>query len=228
MVSSLIAGLLLFKGDIKDLPLVALLSLPLQQWGWSLVILAVSGLGGLAYAYRLDLCLLVIDRSRNGWERVRERLAQKGSHSDTANQILQVEITYSLIEWEKEGDWTADTSHAPPDLWVTNSDKGGILRGTKSWADYEFEFETRIDREFSSWIIRADDLDNYVMLQCAPDKIMPVYRRGGLWWSEQQPVRLAAPLPRGWFKVSIRVEGHTVSAFRLEDDQRTVLPRAIC
>ena len=224
VISSLIAGLLLYKGNLSDLPLIALLSLPLQHWGWSVAMVVVFVLGGLAYSYRLELCLFVIARTENGREQAGERLALTGSHAEAANQVLLVEITSSLTEWEREGDWTADTSHAPPDLRVTNSDRGGILKRTQSWTDYEFEFETKIDRSYTAWIIRAYDLDNYVMLQCSPDKITPLYRRDGLWWSEQA-TRLVAPLPKDWFKVYIRVEGGTVSAFRLEDGQRTFLFR---
>ncbi len=222
VVSSLIAGLLLYKGDPRDLPLITLISLPLQHWVWSLAIIVVFVLGGLAYSYRLELCLFVIQRTENDLEQARQRLALTGSHSEAANQVLLVEITSSLTEWEREGDWITDTSHAPPDLQVTNSDRGGILRWTRSWTDYEFEFETRIDRENSAWIIRAYNLDNYVMLQCRRDRIIPHYLRDGLWWREQE-TNLPRALPEGWFRVCIRVQGDSVSAFWLEEGHRTVL-----
>ena len=222
VVSSLIAGLLLYKGDLRDLPLVTLISLPLQHWVWSLAIIVVFVLGGLAYSYRLDLCLFVIQRTQNGLEHARERLALTESHSEPANRDLLVGIDSSLSEWEREGDWTPDTSHDPPDLHVTNSDRGGVLRRTLHYTDYEFEFETKIDRDFTAWIIRAHDLDNYVMLQCGHGRITPLYRRTGLWWSEKES-KLVQPLPKGWFKVCIRVLGDTVSASLKEDGQRTLL-----
>lgn len=142
----------------------------------------------------------------------------------TAGKVIRVTIDPSLSDWEKDGDWMADASRVPSDLQVTNSDRGGILSPTKSWTDYEFEFETKIDKECTAWIIRAYDLDNYVMLQCRHDKIIPLYRRAGLWWSEQE-TNLVQPLPRGWFKVRIVVKGGSVLISQLDAGERTVLYR---
>jgi hypothetical protein len=222
VVGSLIAGLLLLPKDSGTLTVQVLVSLALEHWGWSLVILAISLLSGLAYGYRVNLCLFVIERSASDRERVRKRLASKGSNSEVANQVVQVQIDRLLMGWQKDGDWTGDDSHDPHDLRVTNSDRGGILTRTLSWTDYEFEFETKIERKCTAWIVRAYDLDNYVMLQCWPDKITPLYRRDGLWWSEQE-TRLPRTLPGGWFKVCIRVEKETISVLWLEDGRRTVL-----
>jgi class 3 adenylate cyclase len=138
------------------------------------------------------------------------------------SQVLCVTIDRLLSDWEKEGSWIPDISRVPVDLQVTNSDRGGILVPTKSWTDYEFEFETKIDREYTAWIIRAHDLDNYVLLQCGNGRITPLYRRDGLWWSEKE-ARLAQPLPEGWFKVLIQVKGDSVSVYQLDTGERTVL-----
>jgi hypothetical protein len=146
----------------------------------------------------------------------------KNAINSTANRAVPVKINDPLMGWNREGDWIPDTSHDPPDLRVTNSDRGGILRKTDTWTDYEFEFETRIDRENTAWIIRAYDLDNYVMLQCRRDGIIPHYRRDGLWWREQE-TNLPRALPEGWFRVCIRVQEDSVSAFWLEEGHRTVL-----
>jgi hypothetical protein len=147
---------------------------------------------------------------------------RRTSDYKTTSQVLRVGITSSLIEWHKEGAWTADLSHDPPDLRVTDSDRGGILRRTEFWTDYEFEFETKIDNANTSWIIRGYDLDNYVMLQCWPDRIVPHYRRNGLWWRERE-ITLPRVLPEGWFKVCIRVEWENVEACLQEGGKSTVL-----
>ena len=168
-------------------------------------------------ASHMTLLLDLLAR-RRGWGRW-------AINHETANKAVEVEISSSLIEWQTGGALTPDLSHDPPDLRVTNSDNGGILRETLTWTDYQFEFETKIDNANSSWIVRAHDLDNYVMLQCSVDKIIPHYRRDGLWWRESE-TPLPPVLPKGWFKVSITVQMEAVEVCLEKDGKSTILFRA--
>jgi hypothetical protein len=75
--------------------------------------------------------------------------------------------------WEYEGDWKIIEQGV---LSVRNSGIGGITNVGSHWENYDFEFETRIVNECSSWVIRAQDLNNYFMFQCRRDVIRPHQR----------------------------------------------------
>ena len=73
-------------------------------------------------------------------------------------------------------------------LIVTESDKGGIAKPCQTWTDYVFEFETKIVNKYTSWIVRAADIENYMMLQCGQKTLRLVFRGKGTWrhrdWTE--------------------------------------------
>ncbi len=66
-------------------------------------------------------------------------------------------------------------------LSVTQSEKGGITRVGHLWTDYSFEFTAVIVNLCIGWILRAQDLLNYYMIQLNPTEVRPHLRVGGRW-----------------------------------------------
>jgi len=73
-------------------------------------------------------------------------------------------------------------------LSVTQSEVGGISKVGHLWTDYSFEFTAIIVNRCIGWIVRAQDLFNYYMIQLNPDvegpyrrTIRPHIRIGGRW-----------------------------------------------
>ena len=117
---------------------------------------------------------------------------------------------HGLRRWEYYGEWRTEQEGNRNVLIVTNSDIGGIARPCRLWTDYVFEFETKIIKHNSTWIIRAKDTFNYVMFQCQPTQIVPHFRVNGH-WIRLDPIPLQEPLPiNTWFGVHIKVKGTRV------------------
>jgi len=122
------------------------------------------------------------------------------------------DFQHGLQKWEYYGDWRSERDDGGNILSITNSDIGGIAKSCRLWDDYIFTFETKIIQSNSSWIIRASDILNYVMLQCSPTEIIPHFRVQGQWF-KMQPVALTTPLPMNeWLKIRIMVKGTRVVA----------------
>lgn len=120
-----------------------------------------------------------------------------------------------LSNWQYHGEWHIEQKDGQPTLTVTSSEKGGIAKSCLLWTDYILEFETKIVKGNTSWIIRAKDTDNYVMLQCGQEKLYPHFRANGEWtnlpWTKQNPVSLPVTLPVDtWFSVRIEIRGMCV------------------
>lgn len=133
-----------------------------------------------------------------------------------------------LAHWEYNGNWGLQENGNEIILAVTNSPQGGIAKPCLSWKDYVFEFETKIVTKNTSWIIRARDSSNYMMLQCLPDKVYPHFYKDGEWanyeWTQQNPLQLPISLPsNSWFKVSIEVRGMRVIVNVTIDGQKTTI-----
>lgn len=76
-------------------------------------------------------------------------------------------------------------------LSVTQSEKGGITRVGQLWTDYSFEFTAVIvttieEYQCIGWIVRAQDLFNYYMIQLNPAEVRPHLRVGGRWITAPQ------------------------------------------
>lgn len=80
--------------------------------------------------------------------------------------------------WEYHGKW--EIVHGG-ELAVTDSEIGGITKVGQLWRDYVFEFGAVIVNDRISWIVRAQDLFNYYMIQLTPDMVRPHLRIGGQW-----------------------------------------------
>ena len=74
------------------------------------------------------------------------------------------------VNWDYVGGWRIAE---PGTLIVTESDAGGITKAGATWENYTFSFKARIVNQCLGVIIRAQDLNNYYMLQINRDKIRP-------------------------------------------------------
>lgn len=83
-----------------------------------------------------------------------------------------------LGKWEYEGQWTIAAGN---ELSVTQSEVGGITRVGHLWGDYSFEFRAVIVHHGIGWIVRAQDLFNYYMIQLTPTMVRPHLRIGERW-----------------------------------------------
>ena len=134
------------------------------------------------------------------------------THELSYPEEFREDFQQGLENWEYRGEWRIEREGDGCILIVTESRSGGIAKPCVSWKDYVVEFETRIVNGNTSWIIRAEDTDNYVMLQCQPELLYPHFRTQGRWenltWTLENPVRLPFRLPLNtWFGVHIEVRG---------------------
>jgi hypothetical protein len=108
--------------------------------------------------------------------------------------------------WYSTGNWRIEPGDEGANyLVVTDSEAGGIIKHCLDWRDYKFEFETKIINLTSSWIVRAKDTLNYVMLQCNLTEIRPHFRNGFIWcWKESYRLPFELSVNR-WFRVQIIV-----------------------
>ena len=85
--------------------------------------------------------------------------------------------------WEYDGTWRI--LHRG-ELDVTHSDKGGITKIGQYWTNYSFEFTAVMvttvgEYQCIGWIVRAQDLFNYCMIQLNPAEVRPHLRVRGRW-----------------------------------------------
>jgi hypothetical protein len=64
---------------------------------------------------------------------------------------------------------------------ITNSHVGYIFPKTSNWDDYSYEMEFKIVNKYVAWIVRANNLSNYIMLQCQKEGVNPHIRLNGQW-----------------------------------------------
>lgn len=64
---------------------------------------------------------------------------------------------------------------------ITESGVGYIFPKTLIWDDYIFAFDFKIINKCLAWIVRANNLSNYIMLQCNFDGVNPHIRLDGQW-----------------------------------------------
>lgn len=132
--------------------------------------------------------------------------------------------------WNYMGDWKIEGKN---ELSVSNSEAGGITNVGSLWENYTFEFETKIINLCSGWIVRAADLNNYIMFQCTDKLIRPHMRvklpkitsqeEGGkvvfteqVGWIVDNPPFNSQPHNqelKGWFKVKIVTRGSRVDIY---------------
>lgn len=153
------------------------------------------------------------------------RRVRGGRRGPDSQFLLKEDFRRGLSRWEGASGWSLRTEAGVRTLVVEESANGGIARAGRKWVDYTFEFETRIIRRCSAWIVRASDRDNYIMLQCGTDALRPHFRRGGVWYPFEPGVPIDPPLPsESWFRVRIVVRGAVISVTAIVDGrERTLL-----
>lgn len=150
---------------------------------------------------------------------------------EPSHEEFREDFRHGLENWEyhHEEKWRTEREGDGCILIVTESPSGGIAKPCLSWRDYVFEFETKIVNGYTSWIIRAQDTDNYVMLQCQQERLYPHFRMQGRWenlpWTKENPVPLPFRLPLNtWFGVHIEVRGTLVLiTVTVNDREREIL-----
>ena len=131
-------------------------------------------------------------------------------NKESQEREFKEDFRHGLDHWEYQGNWRTEREDGQRILVVTNSTIGGIARPCRLWSDYEFRFETKIVHSNSTWIVRASDTLNYLMLQCGRTEINPLYWVNGLWFSLDSE-KLEVTLPKTeWFPVMIKVSGERV------------------
>lgn len=85
--------------------------------------------------------------------------------------------------WDYKGNWLPISGGG---LSVTRSEIGGITRVGHLWTDYSFEFTgvivtPVIKHQCIGWIVRAQDLSNYYMIQLTRTEVRPHLRFKGQW-----------------------------------------------
>lgn len=231
---------------IKILPKVFI---AIYRWllsNWQLV-LALALLAGAAYGVfvltqvlwavgiTLVLVLSAVLLARYRYQSQTVEAIKKRIASDTVNflDVLHETFQHGLANWTYYGDWRIERQDELNILVITNSDKGGIINPCQTWTDYVFEFETKIVSKYTSWIIRAADIDNYVLLQCGQKALKLVHRGKGVWqnlqWSNENPIQLPMLLPLDtWFGVRIEMRNdHVVVVIILNGKRHTILDQPL-
>lgn len=80
--------------------------------------------------------------------------------------------------WHYEGQWKTISAGR---LSVTQSETGGITKVGHLWTDYSFEFTAVIVHQCIGWLVRAQDLANYYMIQLNATMVRPHLRLLGKW-----------------------------------------------
>ena len=80
--------------------------------------------------------------------------------------------------WHYEGGWSIPERG---ELRVTQSHAGGMTRVGQQWTDYRLEFTAVLESEVIAWILRAQDLSNYYMIQLTPTEVRPHLRYADQW-----------------------------------------------
>lgn len=139
--------------------------------------------------------------------------------------------------WDFEGPWRIAE---PNTLLVTGSDAGGLTKVGATWENYTFTFDARITHQCIGVVIRAQDLNNYYMLQINRDNIRshrrvavpivdePIGKKASkdddkilgfnvvkfaIGWQVFDPPIPVNPALDGWFKVRVVVRGESIRLY---------------
>jgi hypothetical protein len=113
---------------------------------------------------------------------------------------------------------------------ITKSHVGFIFPKTFLWDDYSFEFDFKIVNRTCAWIVRAVNLSNYIMLQCAFEGINPHIRLDGEWLVKShsdKDVNLTFREqlePDKWYRAKVMCEKRSIR-ISIIDAERTIFDR---
>jgi len=96
-----------------------------------------------------------------------------------------------------------------------NSSRAGCLLDRYIWKNFEMKFDMRfLERGIIGIVFRAEDLDNYFMLQLRREetsiKIVPHVRYLGMWEQMSQDILGAKKNNSGWLEVTLKAKDNTV------------------
>jgi len=77
------------------------------------------------------------------------------------------------LNWDFRGSWTIADDNI---LVITGADEGGITKKGADWENYTISFKAKIVNGRLGVIVRANDLNDYYMLQINPNVIVPHQR----------------------------------------------------
>lgn len=116
--------------------------------------------------------------------------------------------------WEYEGNWKTELDErGKPVLTVTDSELGGLVVPCRAWTDYEFQFETRIIKECTAWIVRASNLNDCIMFQLRHDLFRPHIRANGIWLKPEN-IKHGLPIkPNVWYSIRTLVRSSYATVY---------------
>jgi hypothetical protein len=204
-----------------------------QQWRYVVIVILLIVIEVLLYLAYVDWRNVAFSIAHFAliavtvWLLARRPVKPDG-YEPSYREEFREDFRHGLENWEYYGKWSTEREGDGHILIVTESPSGGIAKPCLSWRDYVFEFETKIVNGNSSWIIRAQDTDNYVMLQCQQRQLYPHFRMQTRWeklaWTKDNPVSLPFSLPLNtWFGVHIEVRGTLVLVTVTVDRRREIL-----
>lgn len=106
---------------------------------------------------------------------------------------------------------------------ITDSHVGYIFPKTLTWEDYIFESEFKIVNKYVAFIVRANNLSNYLMLQITKEGINPHIRLNAQWIRKefndpQVNLEFEKKLtPDTWYKVKIICEKRSIRIILYKD-----------
>jgi len=117
--------------------------------------------------------------------------------------------------WDFKGNWHVDSDG----VIITQSHHGGITRRGREWGNYTVEFRAQVLSMNMGIIVRAQDLDNYYMLQLTDSYVVPHRREKGKFWALDN-LKKPHNIPlNDWHHYSIIASGRAIA---LSIDDRVV------
>jgi len=116
--------------------------------------------------------------------------------------------------WEWEGNWKTELDEGgKPILTVTDSELGGLAIPCRAWTDYELQFDTRIIKECTGWIVRSSNLNDCAMFQLKPELFRPHIRANGI-WIRADNLKHGLQIKTGiWYSVRTLVRGSWATVY---------------
>lgn len=131
---------------------------------------------------------------------------------DKAFYFLPLDKESQANEWIGRGDWKFNRTEKC--FEISNSNVGYLFPKTLLWDDYSLEFDFKIIESCCAWIVRAQNLSNYVMLQCGNDRINPHIRLDGQWMiigKEETTLSFKQNLSLdNWYKASLTCDKRNI------------------
>ncbi len=159
------------------------------------------------YRFKKYVAMSLEDSFRKDLRSLDDRISHLESY---ASMLFEDDFNTDLQKnWHYQGKWDLVPGGG---LSVTQSEKGGITRVGQLWSDYSFEFTAVIattveEYQCIGWIVRAQDLSNYYMIQLNPAEVRPHLRVGGRWITAPQR-KYGYAIDKERFKLSIKPKEH--------------------